>query len=161
MKRKRKKSNSKKEISFFKEYNFEITVFAMFVLGVFLLVEKMEISQTLFKFIKTTIFLFADLIKAFRDSIYDTLSWLELSDLVGVVLILFASYLIALRIRVRLLMLYPKIYECQYCDNKNKLKRIPKRLKHRIIHFALRLRVYYYQCDNCYKKQLIVITKKR
>ena len=161
MKRKRKKSNSKKEISFFKEYNFEITVFAMFVLGVFLLVEKMEISQTLFKFIKTTIFLFADLIKAFRDSIYDTLSWLELSDLVGVVLILFASYLIALRIRVRLLMLYPKIYECQYCDNKNKLKRIPKKLKHRIIHFALRLRVYYYQCDNCYKKQLIVITKKR
>tara|TARA_B100000989_G_scaffold248769_1_gene196284 strand:- start:447 stop:932 length:486 start_codon:yes stop_codon:yes gene_type:complete len=161
MKRKRKKSNSKKEISFFKEYNFEITVFAMFVLGVFLLVEKMEISQTLFKFIKTTIFLFADLIKAIRDSIYDTLSWLELSDLVGVVLILFASYLIALRIRVRLLMLYPKIYECQYCDNKNKLKRIPKKLKHRIIHFALRLRVYYYQCDNCYKKQLIVITKKR
>ena len=161
MKRKRKKSNSKKEISFFKEYNFEITVFAMFVLGVFLLVEKMEISQTLFKFIKTTIFLFADLIKAIRDSIYDTLSWLELSDLVGVVLILFASYLIALRIRVRLLMLYPKIYECQYCDNKNKLKRIPKKFKHRIIHFALRLRVYYYQCDNCYKKQLIVITKKR
>ena len=161
MKRKRKKSNSKKEISFFKEYNFEITVFAMFVLGVFLLVEKMEISQTLFKFIKTTIFLFADLIKAIRDSIYDTLSWLELSDLVGVVLILFASYLIALRIRVRLLMLYPKIYECQYCDNNNKLKRIPKKLKHRIIHFALRLRVYYYQCDNCYKKQLIVITKKR
>ena len=161
MKRKRKKSNSKKEISFFKEYNFEITVFAMFVLGVFLLVEKMEISQTLFKFIKTTIFLFADLIKAIRDSIYDTLSWLELSDLVGVVLILFALYLIALRIRVRLLMLYPKIYECQYCDNKNKLKRIPKKLKHRIIHFALRLRVYYYQCDNCYKKQLIIITKKR
>ena len=161
MKRKRKKSNSKKEISFFKEYNFEITVFAMFVLGVFLLVEKMEISQTLFKFIKTTIFLFADLIKAIRNSIYDTLSWLELSDLVGVVLILFALYLIALRIRVRLLMLYPKIYECQYCDNKNKLKRIPKKLKHRIIHFALRLRVYYYQCDNCYKKQLIVITKKR
>ena len=161
MKRKRKKSNSKKEVSFFKEYNFEITVFAMFVLGVFLLVEKMEISQTLFKFIKTTIFLFADLIKAIRDSIYDTLSWLELSDLVGVVLILFASYLIALRIRVRLLMLYPKTYECQYCDNKNKLKRIPKKLKHRIIHFALRLRVYYYQCDNCYKKQLIVITKKR
>lgn len=161
MKRKRKKSNSKKEVSFFKEYNFEITVFAMFVLGVFLLVEKIEISQTLFKFIKTMIFLFADLIKAIRDSIYDTLGWLELSDLVGVVLILFALYLIALRIRIRLLMLYPKIYECQYCDNKNKLKRIPKKLKHRIIHFALRLRVYYYQCDDCYKKQLIIITKKR
>ena len=161
MKRKRKKSNSKKGVSFFKEYNFEITVFTMFLLGVFLLVEKMEISQTLFSIAKATIFLFADFIKAIRDSIYNTLRWLELSDLVGVILILFALYLVSLRIRVRLLMLYPKVYECQNCDNNNKLKRIPKRLKHRIIHFALRLRVYYYQCDDCYKKQLIIITKKR
>ena len=161
MKRKRKKSKNKNEISFFKEYNFEITVFAMFLLGIFLLVEKMEISQTLYKIIKASIFLFADFIKAIRNSIYDTLSWLELSDLVGVILILFALYLIALRIRFRLLTHYPKVYECQNCDNQNKLKRIPKRLKHRIIHFALRLRVYYYQCNKCYKKQLIIITKKR
>jgi len=161
MKRKRKKSNTKNEVSFFKEYNFELTVLGMFLLGVFLLVEKMEISQTLFKIIKATIFLFADFIKSIRDSIYNILGWLELSDLVGVILILFALYLIALRMRVRLQMLYPKVYECQNCDNKNKLKRIPKRLKHRIIHFALRLSVYYYQCDDCYKKQLIIITKKR
>ena len=161
MKRKRKKSNTKKEVSFFKEYNFEITIFAMFLLGIFLLVEKMEISQTLFKIIKATIFLFADFIKAISDSIYNILSWLELSDLVGVILILFALYLIALRIRFRLLMLYPKVYECQNCDKKNKLKRIPKRLKHRIIHFVLRLRIYYYQCNDCYKKQLIILTKKR
>ena len=72
MKRKRKKSNNKKGISFFKEYNFEITVFAMFLLGVFLLVEKMEISQTLFRVVKATIFLFADFIKSIRDSIYNT-----------------------------------------------------------------------------------------
>ena len=161
MKRKRKKSISEKQGSFLKEYNFEITVFAMLVLGVFLLVEKMEISQTLFNIIKNLIFLFADFIKTVRDSIYHTLNWLELSDLVGVILILFALYLIALRIRFRLLLIYPKIYECQNCDSKNKLKRIPKKFKHRIIHFALRLRVYYYQCENCYKKQLIIITKKR
>ena len=110
MKRKRKKSNTKKEVSFFKEYNFEITVFGMFLLGVFLLVEKMEISQTLFKIIKAMIFLFADFIKSIRDSIYDILRWLEISDLVGVILILFALYLVTLRIRVRLLMLYPKVY---------------------------------------------------
>ena len=98
----------------------------MFPLGIFLLVENMEISQTLFKIIKATIFLFADFIKAIRNSIYDTLNWLELSDLVGVILILFALYLVALRIRVRLLMLYPKVYECQNCDNNNKIKKIMK-----------------------------------
>ena len=137
MKRKRKKPNSKKELSFLKEYNFEIKIFGMFFLGVFLLVENMEISQTIFKFAKALIFFFADLIKAIRDSIYSTLSWLELSDLVGVVLILFALYLIAIRIRIRLLIIYPKVYECQNCDNTNKLKRIQKRLKHRIIHLLL------------------------
>ena len=161
MKRKRKKSNNKKEISFIKEYNFEITVLAMLVLGVFLLVENMEIGQNLFKIGKATIFFFADLIKEIRNSIYRFLGWLAISDLVGVFLIVFALYLIALRIRIRLLIMYPKIYECQNCDSNSKLKRIQKRLKHRIIHFALHLRVYYYQCENCYKKQLIILTKKR
>ena len=161
MKRKRKKQNNKKDLSFFKEYNFEITVLSMFLLGVFLLVENMEISETLFEIVKAIIFFVADFIKAIRDSIYTTLRWLELSDLVGVVLILFASYLVSIRIRIRLLTRYPKIYECQNCDSRSKLKRIQKRLKHRMIHFVLRLRVYYYQCDTCYKKQLIILTKKR
>ena len=161
MKRKRKKPNSKKELSFLKEYNFEIKIFGMFFLGVFLLVENMEISQNLFKIAKNIIFFFADLIKTTRDSIYNILNWIEISDLVGIIIILFALYLVALRIRIRLLMLYPKIYECQNCNSNNKLKRIQKKIKHRIIHFVLQLRVYYYQCDECYKKQLIIITKKR
>ena len=77
-----------------------------------------------------------------------------------VILILFAFYLILIRIRLRLLIIYPKIYECQYCDSSSKLKRIQKKFKHRIIHFVFRLRVYYYQCQDCYKKQLIILTKK-
>ena len=67
MKRKRKKSLNKEGKSIFKEYNFEITVLSMIILGVFLLVEKMEISQTLFFMLKTIIFFFADMIKAIRD----------------------------------------------------------------------------------------------
>ena len=62
----------------------------------------MEISQTIFKFGKNIIFFFADLIKQTRDIIVKTLSVLELSDIVGAVLILFAFYLILIRARVRL-----------------------------------------------------------
>ena len=58
----------------------------------------MEISQTIFKFGKNIIFLFADVIKQTRDIIVKTLSVLELSDIVGVILILFAFYLISIRI---------------------------------------------------------------
>ena len=129
MKRKRKKQNDVKDISFFKEYNFEIIVLTMFLLGVFLLVENMEISETLFAAIKALIFFFADFIKSIRDFIYDILHWLEVSDLVGVCLILFALYLISIRIRIRLLASYPKIYGCQNCDSKSKLKRIKKKNK--------------------------------
>tara|TARA_B100000427_G_C15436548_1_gene563222 strand:+ start:628 stop:1113 length:486 start_codon:yes stop_codon:yes gene_type:complete len=161
MKRKRKKSKDENQPSFFKEYNFEITVISMFVLGVFLLVEKMEISQTLFSIIKTIIFIFADTIKAIRNGIYDILYWLELSDLVGVVLILLALFMIGIRTRIRLLSKYYKIDKCPECNSGNKLKRVQKKLKHRIIHIVLQLRVYYYQCDSCYKKQLVVLTKRR
>ncbi len=161
MKRKRKKPDNQKKLSLFQEYNFEITVLLMFIFGIFLLVENMEISETLFKFFKSALFFFADFIKSIRDSLYNILRWLELSDLVGVILILFASYLVSIRLRIRLLARYPKIYECQYCDSSSKLKRIQKKLKHRIIHIVLRLRVYYYQCQDCYKKQLIILTKKR
>ena len=160
MKRKRKRPKISKNISLFKEYSFELTVFSMVIFGIFLLVENMEISQTIFNSVKIILFFFADLIKAIRDLLINTLNVLELSDVVGVVLILFAFYLILIRIRIRLLTIYPKIYECQHCNSSSKLSRIKKKLKHRIIHFVLSVRVYYYQCQDCYKKQLIVLTKK-
>ena len=59
MKRKRKKSNNSENISLFKEYSFELTVFSMFIFGIFLLVENMEISQTIFKSLKIVLFFFA------------------------------------------------------------------------------------------------------
>ena len=160
MKRKRKKPLDKKKESFFQEYNFEITVFSMIILGVFLLVEQMEISQTIFNFVKKIIFLFADMIKAIRDKFYEIFNWIEVSDLVGLVLIGFAGFLITIRTRIRLLTKYQKMSECPECKPGYKLKRIQKKLKHRIIHIILRLRVYNYQCQNCYKKQLVILTKR-
>ena len=160
MKRKRKKPLDKKKKSFLKEYNFEITVFSMIFLGVFLLVEEMEISQSIFIFIKKLIFLFADMIKVIRDKIYAILNWIEISDLVGLILIGLAGFLITIRTRIRLLTKYQKMHECPDCKPGFKLKRIQKKLKHRIINIILRLRVYNYQCQNCYRKQLVILTKR-
>ena len=39
-------------------------------------------------------------------------------------------------------------------------KKNTKKLKHRIINIILRLRVYNYQCEKCYKKQLVILTKR-
>ena len=160
MKRKRKKPIDKKRKSFLKDYNFEVTVFSMIIIGIFLLVEQMEISQTIFNFIRKIIFLFADTIKVIRDKFYEIFNWIEVSDLVGLILIGFAGFLITIRTRIRLLTKYQKIHECPECKPGYKLKRIQKKLKHRIINIILRLRVYNYQCQNCYKKQLVILTKR-
>ena len=132
----------------------------MIIIGIFLLVEQMEISQTIFNFIRKIIFLFADMIKVIRDKFYEIFNWIEVSDLVGLILIGFAGFLITIRARIRLLTKYQKINECPECKPGFKLKRIQKKLKHRIIHIILRLRVYNYQCQNCYKKQLVILTKR-
>ena len=160
MKRKRKKPIDKKRKSFLKDYNFEVTVFSMIIIGFFLLVEQMEISQTIFNFIRKIIFLFADTIKVIRDKFYEIFNWIEVSDLVGLILIGFAGFLITIRARIRLLTKYQKIHECPECKPGHKLKRIQKKLKHRMINIILRLRVYNYQCQNCYKKQLVILTKR-
>ena len=132
----------------------------MITLGVFLLVEQMEISQTIFNLIKKLIFLFADMIKVIRDKIFEIFNWIEISDLVGLVLIGLAGFLITIRTRIRLLTKYQKIHECPECEPGYKLKRIQKRLEHRIINTILRLRVYNYQCQKCYKRQLVILTKR-
>ena len=81
MQRKRKKSEKKQIPSFFEEYRFEITIGSMIIVGVFLLIENMEISQTIFLLLKTVIFFFADAIKAIRKLVYNVLYWLEISEL--------------------------------------------------------------------------------
>ena len=60
----------------------------------------------------------------------------------------------------KMLQKYQKMDECPECKPGFKLKRIQKKLKHRIINIILRLRVYNYQCQNCYKKQLVILTKR-
>jgi len=159
MERKRKRAEKNSREAFLQEYSFEVTVVIMFLLGIFLLVEKMEISETLFFISKTILFFFADAIKAFRDLLVNILGSVEVSDLVGLVLILFAIFLIAIRWRHRMLINYQKLTECPDCDNK--LKRVPKRIKHRFVGYIFRFRVYFYQCDNCYKKYLTILQKSR
>ena len=53
------------------------------------------------------------MIKVIRDKIYEIFNWIEISDLVGLVLIGLAGFLITLRTRIRLLTKYQKINDTQ------------------------------------------------
>ena len=157
MKRKRKKPETK--IAFYKKYNFELSLLLMLGLGIFLLIEDMEISQTLFNFSKTLLFLLADTVKLIRNIIVRFFTQFELSDLVGVTLISIVIYMLTLRWRYRLLNEFQKITHCPKCEQK--LKRIPKKIHYRLLSFILNLRIYFFQCNECYKVYFSILEKSR
>ena len=69
MKQKRKGLIKPRHNSFHKEYSFEIKVVLLFTLGIFMLVEYIEIKQYMFEAIRTIFFTIGLGIKWFRDSI--------------------------------------------------------------------------------------------
>jgi len=159
MKRKRKQAKKNNEQSLFQKYNFELTLLFMFSIGVFLIIEDMEISATLFSFFKNLIFLFADTIKLLRDILYKYLKDFEFSDIVGAGLILLCLFLLSIRWRVKLLNKFEKKIDCPKC--KKRLKRIPKKMYYRLLSFIMKLRIYYYQCGECYDTFLCVLEKTK
>ena len=159
MKRKRKQSKKDNEQSLFQKYNFEITLLSMFSIGVFLIIEDMEISATLFSFFKSLIFLFADTIKLIRDLLYRYLKNFEFSDIVGISLILLCIFLLSIRWRIKLLNKFQKKDNCPKC--KKRLKRIPKKIHYRLLGIIMKLKIYYYQCDECYNTFICVLEKSK
>ncbi|MBT6981847.1 MAG: hypothetical protein HOA05_06350, partial [Candidatus Marinimicrobia bacterium] len=71
MPKERKGIPKQKRKLFYQEYNFEITVVLLIALGVFLLVEELEIKHYLYEIIKVIFFTIGNFIKLLRDtSIY-------------------------------------------------------------------------------------------
>lgn len=92
MLQKRKSIKQSRHKPFLKEYNFEIVVLLLIGLGIFLLVENLEIKSYLYKFIKGFFFGIGDIIQFFSNSIKFLIKQFETSDLVGISLILSRYY---------------------------------------------------------------------
>ena len=97
MKQKRKGFTKPRHNTFYKEYSFEIKVIILFTLGIFLLVEELEIKQYIFEFIRIIFFTIGNGIKWLRDSLIFLIKQFEVSDIVGISLILYVFYLVANR----------------------------------------------------------------
>ena len=128
MKQKRKGLIKPRHKSFHKEYSFEIKVVLLFTLGIFLLVEDLEIKQYIFEAIRTTFFTIGLGIKWFRDSILFLIKQFEVSDIVGISLILYVVYLVANRWRGRMINRYMDLHSCPQCGS-DEIQRIKKNWK--------------------------------
>ena len=129
------------------KYNFEIVIFSLIVIGIFLIIEDFNIKNSI---LNAYIQIYDYLIKLFL-TLYVALTTLlygvENSDLFGLGLIVFAIFLILLKWRQNLLNEY-SIYEvCRYCNSR--IHRIKRRKRIKIFAYIFRLKIKRYQCTAC------------
>ena len=153
---KSKKSNRKsKKSKFWRKYDFEIVIFSLIAIGIFLIIEDFNIKNSI---LNAYIQIYDSIIKLFL-TLYIALTTLlygvENSDLFGLGLIVIAIFLILLKWRQNLLNEY-SIYEvCRYCNNR--IHRIKRRKRIKIFAYIFRLKIKRYQCTAC--KQVGYIIK--
>ena len=142
---------------FYQEYNFEITVVVLITLGIFLLVEEMEIKHYLYEFIKVIFFTIGNFIKLIRDSSIFIIDKFEISDLVGISLILLAFFLIANRWRERMIERYSTLNNCPNCNGN--LQRIKRDFNQKMTGIIYYLTVKNYRCKTCNYKGFKLVRK--
>ena len=156
MKQKRKGLTKPRHNTFNKEYSFEIKVVILFTLGIFLLVEDLEIKQYIFEFIQLILFSIGNGIKWLRDSILFLVKQFEVSDIVGISLILYVVYLVANRWRDRMIERYLSLDSCPKCGTPE-MHRIKKDWNHKLLGVLYFVGVKHYQCKKCSHKEIKLV----
>ena len=142
---------------FYQEYNFEITVVILIALGIFLLVEELEIKHYLYEFIKVILFTIGNFIKLIRDGSIFIIDKFEISDLVGISLILLAFFLITNRWRERMIERYSVLNNCPNCNGD--LQRIKRDFNQKVTGIIYYLNVKNYRCKKCNYKGFKFVRK--
>ncbi|MBL7013687.1 MAG: hypothetical protein ISR83_04645 [Candidatus Marinimicrobia bacterium] len=145
-KRKRKRI-SRTEISYLREYSYEIKVAIIFALGVFLLVEKLEIKHYLYLWVRGTLFFIGDIIKSVAGGFEFVIGTFETSDIVGIILIITAFFMVSKRWRERTIERNSSLINCPNCDGD--FKRIRRTSYQRLQSFFWWVKVKHYECKNC------------
>ena len=147
MAQKRKVIAKQKHNPFFSEYSFEIKVIILLASGIFLLVEDLEIKNYIYTFIRFIMFTMGDTIIWFRNNTLFLMKQFEVSDLVGISLIIYVLYLIAERWRERMIERFSELKNCPKCGSD--LNRIRKEFKHTVMSYIYFLQVKHYHCTAC------------
>lgn len=142
---------------FYQEYNFEITVVVLIALGVFLLIEDLEIKHYLYEFIKVIFFTIGKFIKLLQNGSIFIIEKFEISDLVGISLILLALFLIANRWRERLIERHSVLRICPDCNGD--LQRIKRDFNQKMTGLLYFLTVKNYHCKSCNYKGFKLVRK--
>lgn len=142
-----RKSHRRRNHSWWQEYRYEISVVTLLALGIFLLVEKLEIKAFIFHQLRRLILGTGTTISSLANRTFALLQEVETSDIVGIILILIALGMIYYRLRNRYIQRHGPLRSCLKCGSD--MHRIHRRLRHRILGVILWADVRYYSCKKC------------
>jgi predicted RNA-binding Zn-ribbon protein involved in translation (DUF1610 family) len=128
---------------FAREYIVELVASFLALLGIFLLVERMEIRVTILRLLRLTGRTVTGAIDAVVNAIVHRVSSITTSDLIGLGLIVLAIVVALWRVRVRLMQRYAE-HACPVCGGD--LRRLHRRWSDRLV--SLLLPVGRYRCRN-------------
>ena len=144
--RKRKRLNNNQN-RFFQEYNFEILVLGLFIVGFFLLWEKWNIKSLVWGFTTSSVRSLLTIVRDISVSIGNIISGIETSDMIGIIFILIAIILVMNRARIRIIDSHPNLLSCPKCEGG--LHRTHRKTKHKIQGFILRCKIKRFKCRKC------------
>ena len=157
-KRKRKRIYKTRK-SFYRNYNFELLVLGLFLLGFFLLWEPWQIKTIVWGFITNAVRIFVNLITDIAVRMGATISKVETSDLIGLLLILIAMILILIRTRNRIIRNHPSLSSCFKCEGD--LRRTHRKTKHKLLEILLFCKVKRYSCRKCSFEGIALTIRKK
>jgi len=143
----RRRKSQRHEKSILREFTSEIIIGILFLLGVFLLLEEMEIKTYVFHGIVS---FFQSLTNGFNNLlgvIIGTADKFETSDIVGSLLILLALFLITVRVRQKAIIRFNELSECPDCGGD--LLHIHRNYLQRLTSKIFRLKIRRYHCKSC------------
>ena len=153
--RKRKRIFKTKK-SFYRNYNFELIVTGLLLLGFFLLWERWHIKSIVWDLITNTARIVVNYIRDIAVQIGETISKVETSDLIGIILILVAVFLIINRTRLRIINSHPSLSSCFKCEED--LRRIQRKIGHKLLERLLFCKIKRYKCRTCSFEEIEMTT---
>ena len=143
----RRKKSKRFENSLIRAFSMEILIGLIFLFGVFLLYEDMEIKTVAFRGIVSFSQWITQSFSQLLGAILGTADAFETSDIVGTVLILFAFFLLSFRVRQKAILRFHDLDECPECGHD--LIHVHRNQIQKITAWFFQLKIRRYQCKTC------------
>jgi len=138
--------------SFLRRFWFEIWAFCLFATGIFLLVERLQIKLTVWRWLVSSFRGTLGFLRYLRDSITSLLGRVEVSDIVGIGLIAVAVGMLVYGMRARAIARSSPLTDGSECPGskcEGVVRRSRKTFCDRLTQTVLRVSVRPYSCRDC------------